>query len=1272
MAVISAKIKLTEDMSKKLDALASKSREVQQMINSIGTSASSFDKVSNGTQSAEEKLSKLSSRAKSAETDLKKCESTSKVTASAVEKMGNDFENSEDAIRDMCQSALDKYNSTVNASTKSTEEFAQAVEVSGDATAGIVDKEGLAELEKLITSTSEAEEELNNLNRTADKSTESSEKLAESQRKTSTETAKATEKTEEFSNKSREAFETLDGLIASAGVVMFLKKVYDGLNDCITAANEYETSLAKVSTLADTSVPMSQIGDDILELSQKTGQAATDLAEAEYQALSAGVATVNSVEFIEQANKLAVGGFTTSATSVDVLTTAINAYQLEANQASRVSDTLIMTQNLGKTTVDELASSMGRVIPSAAAYNVTIDDLSTSYAVMTANGIATAESTTYIKGMLNELAKEGSNVSDVLLEKTGKTFSQLEADGKSLGDVMDILGSSVDYDSTAFANLWSSQEAGTGALALLNAGTEKYNSTLSKMQNSLGTTDEAYKTMTSTAEYTSQKLQNAGTNFQIAVGNVMVPVTNKFNESMTNVLTGLTTFVNEHPGVVQALSSIAISVTVLTAGIAAYTVATKAAKIATVAFTAVMDANPIFLVATAVAAVVAGLITFAASQEEAVEEVEELSAASKAQRDELSQLQSQYDSLCESGQKNSAEAEELKVKIDDLSTSYENNKQTVDELYESHENLTREFNDFKKAREEQVDKINDEEESANNLIDRLSELASKSSLTADEQAEMGVVIDALNRKIPSLGITYSSVASNVEESMNKIKNAVNQDIAQKNYDESYNTYSEAYTKADNLKADRDKLKQELDNAQNDYNNAVTMLEQAKSRKDQLLQDWDFVNWFATGDYEINNWQEHVDSMQQALDEAQTAYDEAANNFYENNQLMESAWDDMVRYSAESYGLITDTENEAQQAVTGIAPTIIQSLTDLATAYDEAYNSALNSFQGQYSLWDEVGNISATSASTLMSNLDSQITYWQNYSSNLESLQKRNIDGLDELLASIDDGSEESAAALAGMANASDTELQKMVDKYGKLQDEQSKTADDVAKLQTDFDTEMGKIAKTAEDTIDGMNLSTEAEAAAKATMDAYINAIKNADVAGAVASKVNSAKNLLTVNPVVEGNAKGTTNSANVFVAGEQGPELVATKAAAYANGTTNSEDFFIAGENGPELIVGQQGSTVFPTSETERLINVLNNAMDSRPIISNEVVRTVESGSPNSTSEKVLTIRLEGAGALSVSNKGGASKDEIVEIMTEQLKPVLIGILNDEIYEEGDDSYEY
>lgn len=166
--------------------------------------------------------------------------------------------------------------------------------------------------------------------------------------------------------------------------------------------------------------------------------------------------------------------------------------------------------------------------------------------------------------------------------------------------------------------------------------------------------------------------------------------------------------------------------------------------------------------------------------------------------------------------------------------------------------------------------------------------------------------------------------------------------------------------------------------------------------------------------------------------------------------------------------------------------------------------------------------------------------------------------------------------------------------------------------------------------------------------------------------------NIQTVGSV-PGHADGTTNAESVFVAGEEGPELVARRAAAYAGGTTNSTDYFIAGENGPELIVGEQGSTVFPTEETNRLIAALNEK--DRPLYVPPVLGQGggEAGR-TSTTEQVKRILLEiaGSGAIEVGGRGGADKETILSVLYENLKPVLMNIIQSEIYEEGELTYEY
>ena len=298
---------------------------------------------------------------------------------------------------------------------------------------------------------------------------------------------------------------TLTKVVAAAGIGKMLQSAFTG-------GTAFESAIAKVGTIADTAkVPLESLSSQVLQVSGDMHIGANEISEAAYQAISAGQDTGNAVAFAGQASMLATAGFTSSASAVDILTTALNAYGKGADEAGHVSDVLLTTQNLGKTSVDELAGSMGRVIPLAAAYNVSLENLSSGLAIMTANGIATAEASTYTKSMLNELGDTGSTVGKILKQQTGKSFAELNADGKSLGDVLQVLYDSVGGNATKFAGLWSSVEAGTGALSLASSGADKFNGVLQQMQADSGATQTAYDTMTDTMAY---KLDGVKTNAQ--------------------------------------------------------------------------------------------------------------------------------------------------------------------------------------------------------------------------------------------------------------------------------------------------------------------------------------------------------------------------------------------------------------------------------------------------------------------------------------------------------------------------------------------------------------------------------------------------------------------------------------------------------------------------------------------------------------------------------------------------------------------------------------
>lgn len=297
------------------------------------------------------------------------------------------------------------------------------------------------------------------------------------------------------------------------------------------SASDFKDGMAKMSTLFDTSqTSVKDLSKEFLNLSDDTGLSADGLAEAGYQALSAGQDVSEVGKFVKTAGNLAKAGFTSTTTAVDVLTTAINAYGSGAGTADEISNKLVRTQNLGKTTVDELASSMGKIIPTASAMGVNIDNLSSGYVSLTKQGIATAEATTYMNSMFNELGDSGTTLGGVIEEKTGMSFQDCMKSGMSLADVLQITKQYADDNGIAYNELWSSAEAGKAGLAILNGGVDEFNSTVSTMADKtddVGQALEKLNTPSAKAHKAINRIKNSGIELGTAFIESLTPTLEK-------------------------------------------------------------------------------------------------------------------------------------------------------------------------------------------------------------------------------------------------------------------------------------------------------------------------------------------------------------------------------------------------------------------------------------------------------------------------------------------------------------------------------------------------------------------------------------------------------------------------------------------------------------------------------------------------------------------------------------------------------------------------
>lgn len=499
------------------------------------------------------------------------------------------------------------------------------------------------------------------------------------------------------------------------------------------------------------------------------------------------------------------------------------------------------------------------------------------------------------------------------------------------------------------------------------------------------------------------------------------------------------------------------------------------------------------------------------------------------------------------------------------------------------------------------------------------------------------------------------------------------------------------------------------------------------RQDDVTGDWVSGSGFWMEDSPWVAWTSDIDDYKKSLEELQAAYDENQQTLSD----IEGEWRGVAQ-AVEDAQNQTVTYDEAVSMATSSAQSALDELT---AAYDKAYESARTSIEGQIGLFDTMKTSSELSISDMEKAMQSQTDYLNLYSENLKKAAEYGLD--DGLIKSLSDGSEESAGyinaiiqnieKLGGSTEGMPAAASKFVDEFNSKFEETEKAkdafADNIAKMETDFDKTMSDIEQTMTGTVEKMEMADEAKEAAQATIKAYCDAIRSmTGEAGSAAEAVaNAAASHLKTTP--------TTTPTATTVAG-------------HANGTLSAqEDVYIAGEKGPELIIGARGSEVFPTQETERILAAVNSAENATnapeptasPLPENDLPEGMEAvkeysyltadgqGSdaqptgieyvepevqaqttkeaapaeeapvnttapaasdaqqeaPASSSDapsigetvKRIILEINGSGSIDV---GGMNEESVLDILTRHAKPVLMSIIKGEIFEEGDLAYDF
>lgn len=970
---------------------------------------------------------------------------------------------------------------------------------------------------------------------------------------------------ESFGSRATQAVDAVSSVLAAAGISAALKEIKEGFDECVQASMDFESAITGVAKTTDlTDEELADMSDAIKAMFTEIPASTTEIAAVAEAAGQLGIQKDALLDFTRVMTMLGTATNMTAEDAATALARFANITGMSADNYDRLGAVIVDLGNNFATTESEITQMGTRLASGGKLAGLTEPQIMALAAAMSSVGIEAEAGGTAMTQTLNAIEKAVATGEDSLQSfadvagMSADSFAEmwntdalgaltafirglgnLDEQGESAVLVLEDLGLTGIRQSNMLKSLALAADQMDSAVQTANTAWDE----------NIALTNEANKRY-ATTQSKLDMMQNAYNNLKVAVGDAFTPALRDAYDAGTDVLNVLGEFVQENPALVKGVVTFTGVVGGATVALTAYAAISKVIKALDMATMFGGAVGPIMLGVTAVAALTAGIVALSdASKDDAVPSVRELTEAAR----ELDSAMSDARAAC-----------------DDTVTTTEASANV-----------------------------------ANNYIDRLDELNSLSKLSAEQQREYHGILVMLTQTVPDLANYIDLETDTINGGTEALRantqawkdNAIAQ-AYQEQLTEIYSKNADVLIEAEKNKIGLRDAEGKLAVAQKAQNDEFERQNRLYQEANQKVQEYyeetglvtDANMWLGETTDELN-WK--LEQNAQAVMEAQDAVDAYQKAIDKDNDALQAAQDEIALAEEAVQNLTTATEDSTtatEDASRGYGElnTEISSVKErveaLQQAYQEAYKAAAESVQGQYALWQQADSIVATSASSINSNLQGQITHWQTYNDNLASLRDRagDIEGLTEMIGSFADGSSDSVNAVAGMAAASDEELAAMVESWNKLREEQNKAAEDIADFRTGFSETMDAISGDLEATIDDMDLGTEAAEAGRATIQGFI------DGATGMLSTVQSAYSQL-------GYAALAALSRNVQNNNSVASSRRMSGFSRYASGTTSAEaGLALVGEEGPEFVMMRGGEAVLNAADTHSAIEAMTSTSDS------------------------------------------------------------------------------